>query len=202
MIEFEIDDITGAVPLLNAKLRLEDGDNDNVNINEASAIVALEQFSNSETYDINLIACPDFPGERTVISKLIQLCEVQRGDCFAIIDPLQNLNVQQVVEWHNGHGQWANENAINSSYAALYYPWVQIYNQFTESLQWVPPSVKIVSVYAYSDSITEVWFAPSGLNRGMIIYCEKENACNVSDRDFYILLTNCVTPILDLVGEE
>ena len=203
MIEFEIDDITGAVPLLNAKLRLEDGDNDNVNINEASAIVALEQFSNSETYDINLIACPDFPGERTVISKLIQLCEVQRGDCFAIIDPLQNLNVQQVVEWHNGDGQWANENAINSSYAALYYPWVQIYNQFTESLQWVPPSVKIVSVYAYSDSITEVWFAPAGLNRGRLFTAEKvETHVNVSDRDYlYSTMTNCVNPICDFVGD-
>lgn len=203
LIEFEINDNTGSIPLLNSKLILTGGDSDDVNINESSAITALEQFSNSESYDINLIACPDYPGEKTVISKLIQLCEVQRGDCFALIDPLQNLNVQQVVEWHNGDGQWSNENSINSSYAAIYYPWVQIYNQFTESLQWVPPSVKIVSVYAYSDSVSEVWFAPAGLNRGRLFTTEKvERQLNISDRDYlYSTQTNCVNPICDFVGD-
>lgn len=203
LIEFEINDNTGSIPLLNSKLILTGGDSDDVNINESSAIAALEQFSNAESYDINLIACPDYPGEKTVISKLIQLCEVQRGDCFALIDPLQNLSVQQVVEWHNGDGQWSNENSINSSYAAIYYPWVQIYNQFTESLQWVPPSVKIVSVYAYSDSVSEVWFAPAGLNRGRLFTTEKvERQLNISDRDYlYSTQTNCVNPICDFVGD-
>lgn len=203
LIEFEIDDSSDSVPLLNSKLILVGGDSDDSNINEASAITALEQFSNVESYDINLIACPDYPGEKTVINKLIQVCEVQRGDCFALIDPLQNLTVQQAVEWHNGDGQWSNENSINSSYAAIYYPWVQIYNQFTESLQWVPPSVKIVSVYAYSDSVSEVWFAPAGLNRGRLFTTEKvERQLNLNDRDYlYSTQTNCINPICDFVGD-
>lgn len=203
MVQFEIDDITGAVPLLNAKLRMFGGDNDEKNINESSVISALNEFNNAESIDINLIAVPDFPGEKVIINKLIQLCEVERGDTFALVDPPQSLTVQQVVEWHNGDGQWANENALNSSYAALYYPWVQIYNQFTESLQWVPPSVKIVSVYAYSDSVSEVWFAPAGLNRGRLFTTEKtERNLNVNDRDYmYSTMTNAVNPIVNFIAD-
>lgn len=203
LIYFVIDDDTGAVPLLNSKIRLYGGDNDDANINEASVLKALDEFSNSESIDINLIAAPDFAGEKSVINKLITLCEAERGDSFAIIDPPQNLTVQQAVEWHNGDGQWANENALNSSHAALYYPWIQIYNQFTESLQWVPPSVKIVSVYAYSDSVSEVWFAPAGLNRGRLFTTEKvEKQLNASDRDYlYNSMTNSINPIVNFVGD-
>ena len=203
MVYFEIDDITGAVPLLNAKLRMIGGDNDESNINESSVIRALDDFNNAESIDINLIAVPDFPGEKAIINKLIKLCEVERGDTFALVDPPQSLTVQQVVEWHNGDGQWANENSLNSSYAALYYPWVQIYNQFTESLQWVPPSVKIVSVYSYSDSVSEVWFAPAGLNRGRLFTTEKtERNLNVNDRDYmYSTMTNAVNPIVNFIAD-
>lgn len=204
MVNFDIfDGNQNFVPLLNTKLVLTGGNDDSVNISEASAIKALEDFSNSESYDINLIACPDYAGSKVVISKLLELCEVERGDCFAIIDPPQNLNVQQVVNWHNGDGQWANENALNSSFGALYYPWVQVYNQFTESLQWVPPSVKMVSVYAYSDSVAEVWNAPAGLNRGRMLSVQKvERPLNVNDRDYmYATGTNAVNPICDFVGD-
>lgn len=193
----------GHVPILNIVLQLTDGFDDYENISEYSAVNALSKFANTERYDINLIACPDFPGNKTVINKLIQLCEVERGDCFAIIDPPRNLTVQEVVNWHNGAGRWLNENALNSSFAALYYPWIQISDEFSESLQWVPPSVRIVSVFAYNDRVAEVWNAPAGLNRGRLFKVQKtERQLNVSDRDLlYATGTNAVNPICDFVGD-
>lgn len=204
LVKFDLydGDLT-AIPLLNTKFVLTGGDDDKSSISEASAINALEDFANAESFDINLIACSDYPGSKPVISKLLELCEIQRGDCFALIDPPQNLTVQQVTNWHNGDGQWANENALNSSFGALYYPWVQIYNQFSERLQWVPPSVKIVSVFAYNDSVAEVWNAPAGLNRGRIFSAQKvERPLNINDRDLlYSTGTNAVNPICDFVGD-
>jgi len=193
----------GHIPILNTVLQLTDGFDDFENISEYSAINALSKFANTEQYDINLIACPDFPGNKTVINKLIQLCEVERGDCFAIVDPPRNLTVQDVVNWHNGAGRWLNENALNSSFAALYYPWIQISDEFSESLQWVPPSVRIVSVFAYNDRVAEVWNAPAGLNRGRLFKVQKtERQLNVSDRDLlYATGTNAVNPICDFVGD-
>lgn len=197
------DSTVTAIPILGRVLTLANGNDDEASITAGTAVLALSEFSNSESYDINLIACPDFAGNKTVINKLIQLCEVERGDCFAIIDPPANLTVQQVVNWHNGDGAWAEENALNSSFAALYYPWLKITNQFTESKQWVPPSVKIVSVYAYSDSVSDVWFSPAGLNRGRLFNVEKlERILNVNDRDLlYATNTNAINPICDFVGD-
>jgi len=195
------EDVT-ATPVLNTKLVLTGGDEDEANINNYSAISALASFQNAETYDINLVACPDFPGDRAVANELISLCEVSRGDCFALIDPPIGLTPQQVVNWHNGDGQWANEVAFNSSFAALYYPWLQISDTFTESLQWVPPSVRVASVYAYNDSVSEVWNAPAGLNRGRLFKVQKlERSLAAGDRDLlYATNSNAVNPLCDFVS--
>jgi len=203
-VEIQLDNIeVGDIPVLNTILELNGGYDDFENITEHSAISSLSEFANAEKYDINLIACPDFAGNRAVINKLINLCENERGDCFAIIDPPQGLTPQDVVNWHNGAGKWLNENALNSSFAALYYPWIQISDEFTESLQWVPPSVRIVAVYAYNDRIAEVWNAPAGLNRGRLFRVQKvERQLNVSDRDLlYATGTNAINPICDFVGD-
>ena len=204
IVDFELYNADGnIVPVLGTKLVLSGGSDDAFDINENSAVLALADFNNNETYDINLIAVPDFAGNKVVISELIDLCENQRGDCFAIIDPPQGLSVQNVVDWHNGDGNYANENALNSNMAALYYPWIQINNEFTESLQWVPPSVKMVSVYAYSDSNSEVWFAPAGFNRGRVFTAQKlERVLNIADRDLlYATDTNAINPICDFSGD-
>lgn len=202
--EFTLADETGtAMPVFNTLLTLTGGTDDESNITESTAIEAIEAFANYETYDINLIACPDFPGNKYVISSLITLCEVTRGDCFALVDPPQNLTPQNVVNWHNGDGLWSNENALNSSFAALYYPWIQILDSFTESLQWVPPSVKVASVFAYNDSVAEVWNAPAGLNRGRITSAQKlERQLTIGERDLlYATGTNAINPICDFVSD-
>lgn len=204
IVDFELYNANGnLVPILNNKITLIGGNDDADNINPNSAVVALEDFSNNETYDINLIAIPDFPGDKVVISELINLCENQRGDCFAIIDPPQNLSVQNVVDWHNGDGNYANENALNTNMGALYYPWVQVNNEFTESFQFVPPSVKMVAVYAYNDSNSEVWFAPAGFNRGRLFTAQRlERILNIAERDLlYAVDTNAVNPIVDFSGD-
>ena len=204
LIEITLTDETGTtVPVFNNVITLTGGDDDANNINESSAILALDAFGNYETYDINLIACPDFPGDKDVAEALLSLSEVTRGDCFAIIDPPQGLSAQRVVEWHNGDGLYSNQNALNSSFGALYYPWMQILDPFTESLQWVPPSTKVVGVFANNDSVADVWNAPAGLNRGKINKVQKlERILTVNERDLlYATGTNAINPICDFVGD-
>ena len=64
--------------------------------------------------------------------------------------------------------------ARNSSYAAMYHPWVQLGSPSLGRSVWVPPSVAVAGVYAFSDKVSHEWFAPAGLNRGTI-----DNATNV-----------------------
>ena len=57
-------------------------------------------------------------------------------------------------------------NAIDSSYAATYYPWVKILDPRNNRPTWVPPSVVMPGVIAFNDSTAAPWYAPAGLNRG------------------------------------
>jgi uncharacterized protein len=68
------------------------------------------------------------------------------------------LNPSNVVGYANG---------VNSSYAATYYPNVQVTTE-TGRNQFVPPSVVIPGVYAANDNSSAPWFAPAGLVRGGI----------------------------------
>ena len=62
----------------------------------------------------------------------------------------------------------ANAEARNSSYAAAYYPWVQIQDPTLGTYRYVPPSVVMAGVYHFNDVVGQPWFAPAGLNRGGI----------------------------------
>jgi phage tail sheath protein FI len=55
---------------------------------------------------------------------------------------------------------------LDSSYAAAYWPWVKIYDDENSKNVWVPPSVVLGGVIAYTDKVAHEWFAPAGLNRG------------------------------------
>lgn len=205
LVKFELYDMTGnQKPLMNYIINLSGGYDDLINVNESTAIKALDDLADVESYDINLIAIPDYPGDYGVAEALIKFAEVTRGDCFALIDPPQGLSVQNKVAWHNGTGIFANNNALTAEngQAALWSSWVKINNQFTESIQFVPPSVKGVAVFAYSDSNGEIWYAPAGLNRGVlfdVISCEDN--LNESDRDLlYATNDNAINPVGKMNG--
>lgn len=106
-------------------------------------------------------------------SRLIQLCE-ERGDAIAILDPVGGFtpraegtavsfgtvtNVDTVV--NNTRTQ-----AYNTSYAAMYYPWVKSVDGRTGQQVWLPPSVPALGVLSSTDRNADPWFAPAGFTRG------------------------------------
>ena len=204
-VEFEIDPRTDnlTTPLMQTVFTLTGGDSDEGTISVENAIESLKQYEDVDTYDINLIACSDFPGDKSLINYLLNMAQNIRGDCFTIVDPPKNLTVQQVVDWHNGGGTFTDENSLNSSFGALYYPWIQVADTYSESYVWVPPSVKVLSAYAYNDNVSYSWYAPAGLNRGQLYNVMKvERRLTIGDRDLlYATGTNCVNPICDFAGD-
>ena len=124
---------------------------------------ALNLLSNADEYDINMILIPGIMdnlenGHHGIITKAIDVCE-GRGDCFVIYDSTDYsvTNIATVTAQTTGR---------NSNYAATYWPWVQISDQQTGALKWVPPSVVMSGIYAFNDKVAAPWFAPAGLNRG------------------------------------
>ena len=61
-----------------------------------------------------------------------------------------------------------NASGIDTNYAAVYYPWVKVLDTAQNKPVLVPPSVIVPGAIAASDAIAAEWFAPAGLNRGVL----------------------------------
>ena len=92
----------------------------------------------------------------------------------------------------------AKADTLNSSYAATYYPYVQVGTE-TGKNQFVPPSVVVPGVYAANDNSSAPWFAPAGLNRGGIPgVIQAERKVSKAQRD--LLYDGNVNPIATFPG--
>ena len=152
---------------------------------------ALNLLKNQDFYDINMLIVPGInqKDHGAAVDKVVSVCET-RGDCFTVIDPV-------------GHDQsvtvaYGEADDYNSSYAAMYWPWVQISDNELGKNVWVPPSVVMPGVMAYNDTVAAEWYAPAGLNRGGIQAYKAERNLTHTDRDN--LYENRVNPIATFPG--
>ena len=120
---------------------------------------AIATIGNPDEIDINMLVTPGILHSQhsSVTNYAIDKVE-SRADAFYVMDAAQwGDNVQTAV---------ANISTLDTNYAATYYPWVKMDDPDTGVGVWVPPSVVIPGVMAFTDSVAHEWFAPAGLNRG------------------------------------
>ena len=158
----------------------------------ASYTDALNLLANPNEYRYNIITVPGLTLDAysSIFTTLISNTE-NRGDAIVVADPV--LYAKTVT------------NAISaatdqdSSYAASYWPWCQTTDPNTGQLVWVPASTMIPGVYAYTDKVSEPWFAPAGINRGGLgTVRQVEKKLTQSDKDN--LYTGKVNPLATLPG--
>lgn len=123
---------------------------------EEGFIQAVNIVGNPEEVDVSDVFMPGV-GDSTVVDRLITKVE-ERGDIFAILDIGQLNDTLPTVE--------ANSDPYKSSYAATFFPWLQIYDANNDQYVYAPPSIGVASAIAYGDSISDVWNAPAGNKRG------------------------------------
>ena len=149
-------------------------------------------LENKDEYQFNMITVPGLTQQAfgSTISKVVSLAET-RGDAIAVVDPVgYNDTLSNAV---------SEAGEINSSYAASYWPWVQV-GTATGKNQFVPPSVVIPGVYAFTDGSSAPWFAPAGLVRGGIPnVIQAERKLTKADRD--TLYDGNVNPIATFPGQ-
>ena len=120
---------------------------------------AFGLLSNTDYYDINMLLTPGIimSEHSTVATEARQLAE-DRQDTFYVMDSdVINASIATVKDTVSG---------IDSNYTSTYYPWVRITNPSKNVPVWVPPSVVIPGVLAFTDANAAPWYAPAGLNRG------------------------------------
>ncbi len=162
----------------------------------------LQLFANPEYEDVNLIAVPG-NSETSVITAMITLCEA-RGDAMCLVDPPLGKTVQGIAAWHNGVGGGSGEPtvALNTSYGALAWPWLQVFDAWSDAQIWIPPSGHVAGAIAFTDREAEPWFAPAGLNRGRFTdVLAVEHSASQGERDYLYADGNAVNPIVSFVGD-
>lgn len=149
-------------------------------------------LGNKDEFLFNIVSAPGLTKQHTgtQVDNIISLAET-RGDCIAVVD-LVDYDATLVSS------VTAQAALLNSSYAASYWPYLQTQSA-TGKLVWVPASVVIPGVYAFTDGASAPWFAPAGLVRGGLTgVIQAKKKLTRSDRDS--LYTGKVNPIATFPG--
>jgi len=138
------------------------GGSDGSEVTASQIVSGWNEFVNPAEIDIRMLLNG---GETSteVQNKMKEVAET-RADCIAILDmPYDSLNsVVDMVNYRN------NTLNINSSYCALYSPWLKVFDPYNDRLVEVPPSGYVGAQIAYNDYVAHPWDAPAGFNRGML----------------------------------
>lgn len=123
-------------------------------------------FGGLEAVDeITMVAVPDLMAAfqrgaiddeavRAVQLALIAHCE-QMGDRVAIIDPPPGLNARDIRVWRQ------ETAGYDSNYAALYYPWIKVFDPSSGRARLVPPSGHMAGIWSRNDAERGVHKAPA-----------------------------------------
>ena len=144
-----------------------------------------------DVLNISLAVAPGFSDD-SVQNELINLGESSKN-FFALVAPPYGFDeAQDAINWINGRG--ARTASLNTSYAAVYWPWVQVFNPFAGKEEWYDPSIFAARQCVFTDSVNDPWFAPAGFRRGRLTKpTNTEVRVNQGDRD--ALYVNNINPI-------
>ena len=138
---------------------------------------AIALLGNIDEYQYNVISAPGLLNatHATQTTALINN-SINRGDNIAVLDLVKyGSSVASVSQ---------AASAFDNSYAATYWPWVQMIDPQTGELVFCPASTVIPGVYVFTDASSEPWFAPAGLTRGalgQVVRAERRLTANNRD---------------------
>ncbi len=129
-------------------------------VTERTGVEGLEALD-----DVTMVLTPDLmsvpPGQeldlemvKAVQTMMIAHCE-RMGDRMAILDMPPYIKPQDAKTWR------MDVTGFDSSFATMYYPWVEISDPVTNQPTYVPPSGHVAGVWARTDNTRGVHKAPA-----------------------------------------
>ena len=135
----------------------------------ASAVISNEEIR-AETIDFNLICAP---GYVELLDELVTLNTDRKETSFIVTDVPARLSptAMAVQTWATNANNAPSNGDVGRTtayaYAAQYGGWCLSTNVDGEEIA-VPGSTIAMRTYAYSDSVSYVWFPPAGTQRGVV----------------------------------
>jgi hypothetical protein len=152
---------------------------------------AIDLLANPEEYDINLLAVPGCSVDSSIGTYATSMAE-DRADTFYIGDFPSTQSTAT--------GAASVTPSLDSNYAATYWPYVKIFDAENSTYVTIPPTPQVLEAIAYTDTVAYPWFAPAGMNRGLITDAVSvEYKMTLADRD--ILYAAKVNPIAFFPGQ-
>ena len=96
----------------------------------------------------------DLEGVQAVQTAMITHCE-RMGDRVAILDAPPGMKPQEIQNWR------VNVANYDSSFAALYYPWIRVFDPVAGKSMLMPPSGHMGGIWARNDNTRGVHKAPA-----------------------------------------
>lgn len=160
---------------------------------EKTGIYALDD----DNLNISMAVVPGFTNQ-DVQNALITLAESSQNFIAAVAPPYGLNSTQAAVNWMNGRN--IRTASINNSFVAVYWPWVQVYSVFDEKDIWLDPAIYAIRQMAFTDAVSEPWFAPAGFTRGRVTKpVDTEILLSTGDRD--TLYENNINPVVKFFPE-
>lgn len=104
-----------------------------------------------ENHIVSLMAVPGITMPDVMVS-LIEHCE-NTGSRFAVLDmPKELSNLKELIEYRK---------LVDTTYAAMYHPWLQNYDRSSRKPVYFPPSGAVLGVYSRADISRGVHKAPA-----------------------------------------
>ncbi len=137
----------------------------------------LTLLANQDDYRYNLMLLPGLTDASHSSPLTTAINNAQsRGDHLVVIDPV-NYGASLTNAKTEAGGR-------DTSYAAMYWPWVRTIDPDSGKNVWVPASTVMGGVFAFNDNASEPWFAPAGINRGGLgTVIQAERKLSATNRD-------------------
>ncbi len=109
----------------------------------------IQAFVENET--VSMIAAPGVTSPEVVVA-LVGHCETLKNRVAVLDMPKDLFKTKDLIEYRN---------MIDSSYAAMYHPWIQVFDRSSNKPDFVPPSGAVLGVYSRTDINRGVHKAPA-----------------------------------------
>jgi phage tail sheath protein FI len=177
-------------------------DNGSDSISDAVIMEGYELYQNAEELDVNILI--DSDKSETVKEKLIDICE-SRLDAMCVLDVKyahvvnnKGSEVTDMTQWRKGITSPGLN--VNTSYAAIYGNWFNVYDKYLKEYVWVPTSGYMAGIFARTDNLRDPWWAPAGLNRAIVTSVRKL-AFNPTKGNRDIMYMSGINPIVSFAGQ-
>ena len=136
-------------------------------------------LSEEKLKTMQLVTSEDTIAWKNILNKYDAFCKYTRKDCMFIADGLRPfclIGDQKLIRDTEFTSTIENNilpklslmSGINTSYGAGYCDWFLTRDAYSGNLIWLPPSIKAMGVYLYTDAYFNNWDAPAGLTRGVL----------------------------------